>query len=137
MEQHVLQPSPLPPHRRHGFFTCVVPPQFIKAFMSARGVKTQPANTPAPAQKVPAVFCPAIVTKTATDEFTVKAGKPVTRITPEQLASRFNVDRDSVYRWRQDGTIPEKFVSLGGKRKLMFSADVIEFLEAHFSELRQ
>lgn len=95
------------------------------------------STTEDPAQLTMAVFCPPIVTRTGDGTFTVRAGKPITRITPEQLASRFNVDRDSIYRWRQEGTIPEEFVDYGGKRKLMFSAEVIPHLEKKFKTLRE
>ena len=77
------------------------------------------------------VFCAPTIVRTG-DSYTVTPGKPLLKLTAGQVAAHFGVDRQSVYRWRQEGWIPEAIVHRGGKRKLMFASGVIPHLEAKF-----
>ncbi len=82
------------------------------------------------------VFIPPVVERRG-DEFIVKAGRPLVEMSATQLGSVFDVDADTVYLWRQDGTIPEQFVRRAGKRKLKFSAEVITHLQTLFKKLHE
>ncbi|HEV2207332.1 MAG TPA: hypothetical protein VG167_01040 [Verrucomicrobiae bacterium] len=90
-------------------------------------------KTPAqdPSQLTFSVFCPPIITANG-DGFTVKPGRPVVKLSAAQVAAHFTVDRETVYRWRQEGLIPESLVHRAGLRKLSFDAAVIPHLEARF-----
>ncbi len=90
-----------------------------------------------PDQRTSTVFCPPVVVPHGDGSLTVKPGRPVTRLTALQLASHFGVDRDTIYRWRQEGIIPEDMVSFAGKRKLLFAAEVVAHLEQSFQRQRE
>ena len=48
------------------------------------------------------------------------------------------VQRSTIYRWRDEGIlIPERFVILAGKRKLLFDAAVVDFARHKLAQLRQ
>jgi hypothetical protein len=77
------------------------------------------------------VFCAPIVVA-AGDGYLIKPGKPLVKIDATQLAAHFGVDPQTVYRWRQEGLIPDSAVQRAGKRKLKFDIGVIPVLEAWF-----
>ena len=93
-------------------------------------------KSPNPNQLTFAVFLPPVIMPTG-DGFKVTPGKPIYRLTAGQLAAQFAVDRDTVYRWRQEGLIPDQFVTRAGKRKLMFSAEIVPLLDQHFKNLHE
>jgi len=99
---------------------------------------TQPATANRPGQGSGAavsttVFTPPVVTPTG-DGYTVKPGRPIVRLSAQQVGLRFGVSRETIYRWRAEGAIPEQFVTRAGKRKLLFAAELIPHLEAAFSD---
>jgi hypothetical protein len=84
-----------------------------------------------PAQLTFTIFCAPTIVPNG-DGYIVKPGKPLLKLGAGQVAAHFGVDRQSVYRWRQEGLIPDEMVHRGGKRKLMFVSGVIAHLEAWF-----
>ena len=94
-----------------------------------------PLRDHTPPQPTFAVFCPAVISANG-DGYTIKPGRPLLTLTSGQLAAQFAVDRQTIYRWRQEGLIPEEFVQLAGKRKLLFRADIVPRLQAHFQAAR-
>ena len=89
-----------------------------------------------PAQLDFVAFLP-VMTKNGDGSVTIKAGQPLLKLSAVQLAKHFNVHRESVYRWRSEGVIPEEFVHRAGKVKLLFSAAVIPVLESHFRTIHE
>lgn len=83
-----------------------------------------------------ALFAAPVVTPNGDGSVTIKPGKPFLWLTPKQLGDQFNVDRDTVYRWRQEGIIEDRFVKFGGLRKLLISAEAVPVLEARFRSKR-
>jgi hypothetical protein len=80
------------------------------------------------------VFCSTTIPQGG-GEFLVKPGKPLSLLTPAQVAQRFHVDRDTVYRWRQEGLIDAKHVEMAGRRKLLIHAEAVAMLHAHFQSI--
>lgn len=70
------------------------------------------------------------------DGYKVIPGKPVLRLTPAQFASQFNVDRDTVYRWIDDGTVDPQFVIAAGKRKLLIASQAVADCQTKFQAHR-
>jgi len=85
-----------------------------------------------PAQLTFGIFIPPIVRKNGDGSFTVTPGRPIKELSSEQLSSHFAVSVSTVYRWREEGIIDDKFVRRAGRRKFRFSADLISHLEAEF-----
>ncbi len=79
-----------------------------------------------------AIFAPPTVTPQGDGSVVLKPGKALIWLTPKQVGHQFNVDRDTVYRWRQEGLIEDKFVKFAGLRKILISAQAVPILEAHF-----
>ena len=96
-----------------------------------------PRTNDSPAQLTFAVFYPAVVTPNGDGSMTVKPGRPITKMSPVELANHFGVNRDTIYHWRQEGIIPPEMVIFAGKRKLKFLAGAVPHLEAHFRKLRE
>ena len=84
-----------------------------------------------------AVFCPPVVTSNGDGSMCVKPGRPIIRLTPTQLGAHFGVNRDTIYRWRQEGIIPADQVTFAGRRKLLFACQLIPVLEAKFRSIRE
>jgi hypothetical protein len=98
-----------------------------------------------PSQLAFPLFIPT-VTNLGNGTFKVEMGKPLFWISAKKLAGEFGVTDKSVYRWREDGTIPEKTVPEGkeeprllyrasGIRRWQFSTELIPILRAQFREL--
>jgi hypothetical protein len=58
-------------------------------------------------------------------------------LTANQLALYFEVDRESVYRWKNDGTIPARFIRRTGKTRYVFIPGIVGFLKRKFRALHQ
>ena len=98
-------------------------------------MKTKATRLAKPSPAPATVFLGQTSTPQGDGSFIVRPGRPVARLTPTQLASVFGVDRDSVYRWIDDGTIDPAHVMPAGKRKLLISAAAVPALSQKF-ELR-
>jgi hypothetical protein len=86
-----------------------------------------------PVQPPGAFVFPTQIAALGDGAFSVKAGRPISRLTPRQLALQLGVDRDSIYRWRQEGIIPEDLVEFAGKRRLLFAAAAVDYLKRFFA----
>ena len=67
----------------------------------------------------------------------MKPGKPQERLSPAQFAAQFGVDRDTVYRWVQEGLIPESLVVAGGLRKYFILSEAVWLLRERFQKRLQ
>jgi excisionase family DNA binding protein len=90
-----------------------------------------------PAQLTFAVFCQPVIVPNGDGSYVVKPGKPVEKLTPAEFADQFRVNRDTVYRWIDDGTIDQKYVEPAGKRKLLIHAEAVPVCRASFRKARQ
>jgi hypothetical protein len=70
------------------------------------------------------------------DGHLVSAGRPVAKVTPQQFGDEFGLSRDTVYRYIQNGTIPERFVEFAGPRKILIAAQAIQHCRDHFRAAR-
>lgn len=98
-----------------------------------------------PAQLAFPAFIP-VVTSLGNGTFRAEMGKPLYWLTAKQFAAQFGVDRDTVYRWREDGTIPRQteaapgekpreLVREAGMRRWLFSSELIPLLREQFRQL--
>lgn len=69
--------------------------------------------------------------------FIVRTGKPLARLTVRQLSSRLGVSARTVYRYIEQGVIPDSHVECVGIRRLLLRPEVVEFLLEHFRKLRE
>jgi hypothetical protein len=92
---------------------------------------------PSPGNQLAFVFGAPTIVPQGDGSVLVRPGKPLTWLTPNQLAAQFRVHRQSIYRWRDEGLIPEHLMRFAGKRKLQISAEVVPLLEAHFRRIRE
>jgi hypothetical protein len=70
------------------------------------------------------------------DGILVSPGRPVAKITPSQFGNEFGVSPDTVYRYIQNGTIPERFVEFAGPRKILIAAQAIQHCRDLFRAAR-
>ncbi|MDE2099075.1 MAG: helix-turn-helix domain-containing protein [Patescibacteria group bacterium] len=89
-----------------------------------------------PSQLTFAVFCPAVISANG-DGYTIKPGRPLLKLTAAQLGAQFGVDRETIYRWRQEGIIPDDLVERAGKRRFLFSAAAVDHLKTYFKALHE
>jgi excisionase family DNA binding protein len=78
------------------------------------------------------VFPPQIIPQ-GEGAFIVKPGRPISTLTPKQLADQIGVNRQSIYRWLAEGTLPEALTQRAGKRKILFSAAAVEVMKRYFA----
>lgn len=89
-----------------------------------------------PAQLTFAVFAPPVLIPQGDGSFIVRPGRPMIELSPREFGQQFDVDRDSIYRWIQEGLIPEAFVSFKGKRKLKIDAAAVPVVKEKLRILR-
>ncbi|MDB6022757.1 MAG: hypothetical protein JWQ04_2614 [Pedosphaera sp.] len=101
----------------------------------------KPAAPKQPVQSAPPLapcfVVPMVITAKGGGEFTATPGKPVEYLSPKLFAAQFGVDRDSVYRWMKDGTLPASYIKPGGKRRHLIHASAVQLLRDFFSTLHE
>lgn len=78
-------------------------------------------------------WAPVNITMMPDGAIMARPGRPVARMNTRQFAREFGVDRSTVCRWIEDGTIPEDHVSKGGKRRYLIDAAAVELLRQHWT----
>jgi hypothetical protein len=81
-------------------------------------------------------FLRASVQSNGDGTFTIKAGKPVLKLTPAQFAAEVGLSRDSVYRRIEDGSIPPEHVEYAGPRKIVIHSPALDHFREHWKNLR-
>lgn len=82
-------------------------------------------------------FAPTIIARVpGTSSITVTSGPPVAWLRPVQFAREFGVTRDTVYRWHDEGEIPEALVRYQGLRKLEIAAEAVAYCRENFAQRR-
>lgn len=62
----------------------------------------------------------------------VRPGRPITRLTPAQLAQQIGVSRSSVYRYLDETPSVRPLVERAGPRKLLIAAEALSVLRAQW-----
>jgi len=88
-----------------------------------------------PAQPPAEVVFPPQIIPQGEGAFIVKPGRPISTLTPKQLADQIGANRQSIYRWLAEGTLPEALTQRAGKRKILFSAAAVEVMKRYFAAL--
>lgn len=78
-------------------------------------------------QSMPIVI-PASVVRQGDGTYLVRAGRPLERLTPRQLAHHLGVSRNAVYRYIEEGWIPASMVSYVGPRKIFIACAAVAHL---------
>jgi hypothetical protein len=105
----------------------------------SRIMKTAPQPQKQAAQVGPVpetVVFPTITARQADGSLNVKTGKPLAWLSPAQFAMFFGVDRNTIYRWKDEGTIPRQYIKPNGKRKIGISAAAVEIVQDTLRKLR-
>jgi hypothetical protein len=58
-------------------------------------------------------------------------------LSAKELGDRFGKSKFAVYRWINEGLIPERFLHYRGKREMLISVEVVEHLRAAFREMHE
>ena len=93
-----------------------------------------PKQAAAPGPAPFAVVLPMVQIRTP-DGIILKPGKALEWVTPLQFGTFFGVSRSSVYRWKEDSTIPKEFIKRAGKRGILIHAAAVEATQAKFNAL--
>ena len=92
--------------------------------------------TPQASVLKPAFVIPWVSAKQPDGSFKISPGKPIEWLSAKQLADSIGLNRDTVYRYREEGIIPKTHVKPAGKRKWIFHASVVALLDEFFSRER-
>jgi DNA-binding XRE family transcriptional regulator len=93
--------------------------------------QTAAVTTPAPAMAFEQTIIPQ-----GEGSYLVKAGRPVAKLRPQDFARELGVNRQTIYRWKDEGLIPESLIEFAGKRKILILAAAVPVMKAYFKAMR-
>jgi excisionase family DNA binding protein len=87
--------------------------------------------------KPPAAMIPSVVIPQGDGSYIIRAGRPIDRLSPRQVAARLGVSRNTVYRYIEEGTIPDRYLEFVGSRKIYILASAVSWLLDEFRKKRE